>query len=69
MFTKEEEDRVRGELEDEYGKTWTTEEATADFNFEGFMAPFATVVRKSDGARGALKFVHMPRFYYDFREV
>jgi hypothetical protein len=58
----------RERLEAIYGKgnVWDTTEATEAFTFRSFLAPFAIVVRKSDGAPGILEFQHSPRFYFDF---
>lgn len=53
-------------LEEKHGQVWTTGEATQDFSFESFLAPFAVVVRKSDNQRGTLMFQHSPRFYWGF---
>jgi hypothetical protein len=50
------------------GPTWTTDEATRDFEFIGFLAPFVMVKRRSDGKRGSLEFKHSPRVYFDFKE-
>jgi hypothetical protein len=47
-------------------KRWTTEEATRDFTFHGFAAPYVVVTRKSDGVKGTLEFTHQPRFYFNF---
>jgi pterin-4a-carbinolamine dehydratase len=60
---------TREELEEKFGKdnVWNTEEATKEFEFKSFFAPFAFVRRISDNKEGALTFQHMPRFYYDFR--
>lgn len=60
-------EKTRQELEQKYGQVWTTDEATRDFTFESFLAPFAVVIRKSDGKKGTLRFQHMPRFYFDFQ--
>jgi hypothetical protein len=57
----------RKELEEAYGKVYTTPEATEAFEFISFLAPFAIVVERSTGKKGTLQFDHMPRFYYDFR--
>ena len=59
----------REELEQKYGQVWNTEELTATFSVEGFMAPFAVVIRKEDNVKGAVEFQHHPRYYYDFREA
>lgn len=53
-------------LESVHGQVWDTSELQADFSVEGFLAPFVTVTRKSDKAKGALTFQHSPRFYFDF---
>jgi len=45
---------------------WTTDQATAEFDFIGFAAPFVVVVRKSDGVKGSLEFTHSPRVYFNF---
>lgn len=56
----------RAALEARYGKVWTTDEMTAEFSVEGFMAPFVVAARKSDGVRGSLEFGGRPRFYFNF---
>ena len=56
----------REALEAEHGEVWDTQELTAAYSVEGFLAPFVVVVRKSDGVRGSLEFQHSPRFYYGF---
>jgi len=45
---------------------WDTRELQEKFSVEGFMAPFVTVTRKSDGAKGAVEFQHYPRLYFTF---
>ena len=62
---------VRKQLEEQYGvdNVWDTNEFTARFNAEGFMAPFCVCTRRSDGAKGAVTFRHSPRFYFDFVAV
>ena len=59
---------AREALEAAYGQVWDTTELTEAFKVEGFLAPFVSVTRKSDGAQGALVFQHSPRFYYGFTE-
>ena len=59
---------LRTQLEKDYGKIWTTDEATAEFDFIGFLAPAVTVVHKATNKKGCLLFTHSPRFYYDFTE-
>ena len=57
---------LRTEVETKYGPAWDTEELQRDFDVLGFMAPYVSVRRKSDGASGSLRFQHSPRFYFDF---
>ena len=59
---------VRKRLEKEYGTVWSTEELTREFAVIGFMSPYVSVERKSDGVRGTLMFQHLPRFYFSFKE-
>jgi len=56
------------QLEALYGKVWDTSEVTKDFEFIGFGAPFATVMRRVDRVKGSLEFQHRPRFYFEFKE-
>jgi hypothetical protein len=56
----------REALEARYGRVWSTEELTADYEVVGFLAPFVSVRRKADGVRGTLMFQHSPRFYFSF---
>lgn len=60
----EESERIR--LEQKFGQVWNIKELSMDFEVLGFMAPFISVVRKSDGKRGMMMFQHMPRFYFSF---
>lgn len=46
------------------GQVWTTDQLIAEFEVDGFMAPFVVVKRRSDGAYGSLEFTHHPRFYF-----
>lgn len=57
----------RKRLENEYGQVWDTNEATNEFEFLGFMAPYAVVRRRSDGVKGSVIFQHSPRFYFRFK--
>ena len=51
------------------GPVWDTEELGRDYEVLGFLAPFVSVRRKSDGMRGTLTWVPAyPRFYYNFVE-
>jgi len=61
-------ERKRAELEEEVGRTWTTDELTEEFEVLGFLAPFVRVVRRSDGKPGTMLFKHNPRFYFKFAE-
>jgi hypothetical protein len=45
---------------------WDTDQLRAEFEVIGFMAPFVVVKRKSDGVKGSMEFVHLPRFYFNF---
>lgn len=56
----------REALEAKYGQVWDTQELSRDFEVQGFLAPFITVVRRSDGQRGSMLFQHYPRFYWGF---
>ena len=56
------------ELSGMVGDVWTTDEATKDFQFLSFCAPFVVVHRRSDGQKGSLRFQDRPRFYHSFME-
>lgn len=64
----EEADKIRAELEENYGEVLDTKAMTEKYTVEGFSAPYVVVTRKEDGQRGSLVFNHMPRFYYGFME-
>ena len=55
-------------MEAQYGKVWSTQELSQDFEVLGFMAPLVVVRRKADGVRGSLEFQHSPRFYFNFKK-
>jgi len=59
----------RRQLEMKYGQVWDTQQLSADFEVEGFMAPLVVVRRKSDNARGSMMFQHSPRYYFSFDQV
>ena len=59
-------DTKRAGLEAEYGKVWSTDELTSEFDVLGFMSPYV-IVRK-DGVKGSLEFTHSPRYYFNFKE-
>jgi hypothetical protein len=58
--------RERRLLEGEHGQVWDTQELCRDFEVRSFLAPYVSVVRRSDGVRGLLRFQHLPRFYWGF---
>ncbi len=57
-------DQAREKLAAQYGQLWDTQQLQEEFAVQGFMAPYITVRRKSDGATGTLQFTHSPRFYF-----
>lgn len=60
-----EEERKR--LSERYGNVWNTDELARDFEVQAFLAPFVSVIRKSDRVKGTLEFQDRPRFYFCFR--
>jgi len=60
-------DEARAKLAAEFGQLWDTEQLQQEFTVTGFLAPYVTVRRKSDGATGTLQFTHNPRFYFRFQ--
>lgn len=59
-------DYGKPELPADYsGPTWDTQTLQEEFAVQGFSAPFVFVTRKSDGRKGVLEFIHMPRVYFD----
>lgn len=61
-------EKIRAEIEQQYGLVWDTDEVQEDFAVRSFLSPRAHVTRRSDGIKGTLKFTHKPRFYYNFQE-
>lgn len=59
-------DEIKAKLIQTYGEVMTTAEMTAKYEVIGFLAPFVSVRRKSDGVEGTLEFTHLPRFYFNF---
>jgi len=49
------------------GRKWTTDELRAEFEVQGYAAPFVVVRRRCDGAVGTLEFTHSPRTYFGWR--
>lgn len=48
---------------------WNTSDLQVEFKVEAFLAPFAEVTRKSDGAHGSLQFARAEdgtRYYFAF---
>jgi hypothetical protein len=66
-YSDDEAERYR-ELVAEYGidNVWDTDTLTECFIVDGFLAPYCTVTRRSDGVKGSVRFCHSPRFYFDF---
>ena len=50
-------------------KVWDTSELSKEFEVLGFMAPFCVVRNKKTGREGSIAFQHLPRLYFDFKEV
>ena len=57
----------REALERKWGEVWDTQQVQKVFKIHGFLAPFVEVTRLTDGARGALTFQHLPRYYFYFQ--
>ena len=58
----------RESLERRHGAVWDPPGLAAAFDVIGFMAPYAVVIRRSDGRKGSLEFRHDPRFYFNWQE-
>ena len=58
--------RERKELEECYGKVWSTDDLRKEFEVIGFMAPYVVVRRLSDNVKGSLEFQHSPRYYFNY---
>ena len=79
LVLKETNKRVQGKteqealelLEKEYGKgkVFTTDEMRncPILSITGFLAPFVKVSHKKTEKKGAMRFTHYPRFYYDLK--
>lgn len=57
----------REALEKRWGEVWDTKQVQQVFKIHGFLAPFVSVTRLADGAKGALTFQHLPRYYFVFQ--
>jgi hypothetical protein len=69
-MTKEQEDLIKeliavGRIQSEE-EVYDTDRLTAEFEVQGFLAPFVMVRRKSDGKVGSFMFNHSPRLYWGF---
>lgn len=60
-------DSERTRLEAKYGKVYSTDECTAEFVVEGFMAPYIVCTNKQTKEKGTMEFQDRPRFYFNFR--
>ena len=56
----------REDLEEKYGKVWSTDQMTEEFQALGFLAQYIHVMRRSDKVKGTMMFQHNPRFYFSF---
>ena len=45
---------------------YDTKQLQEHFTVQGFLAPFVSVTRKSDGKKGVMMFTHHPRWYFNF---
>ena len=61
------EDWERVRLEAKYGKVYNTQEVQAEFEIEGFMAPYVVCTSRRTKERGTMEFQHQPRLYFNFR--
>ncbi len=68
MSYREDEIKLRKELESKYGKVYNTGELQEYFKVTAFSSPYVIVTRLSDNVVGSLQFTHMPRLYYNFKE-
>ena len=58
--------RSREALEAEHGQVWNTDELKAEFEVDGFLAPYVIVRRIEDRITGSLLFQGEPRLYFYF---
>jgi len=61
-----EQERARLEAKHGKGNVWDTKQLQENFSVQSFLAPFCSVIRKSDGAKGVVEFQHSPRLYFTF---
>lgn len=62
-----EEEIVEG-IRKNYPDACNTKELQERYEVRGFLAPFVSVTRKTDGVKGMMEFTHSPRMYYNFIE-
>lgn len=55
---------VRAELEELYGKVWTTAELETHYYIDKHDAPYAHVISRLTGATCTLAYTDKPRFYF-----
>jgi hypothetical protein len=51
------------------GNVWNTKELQENFQVLSFLAPFCSVIRRSDKKKGVVEFQHSPRFYWGFQLI
>ena len=47
----------------------TTEQLQEQYQVMGFGHGFCAAMRKRDGKMGSFDFIHMPRFYFNFKSI
>jgi len=62
----DEKTKLRTELSKKYPDVMDTTQATAKYEFIGFLSPYVSVKDRKTGIKGSLEFTHMPRFYFNF---
>jgi len=55
-------------IREKYSDACNTHEFQKQYEAIGFMAPLVVVIRRSDGVKGSMEFLHDPRIYYRFVE-
>ena len=61
-------EEARELLKINFEDVYNTKEVQESFEITGFLAPFVSVIRKSDNKKGMMTFTHLPRFYFGFEE-
>lgn len=57
----------RKELERLHGQVWDHSQLTDAFDVHSYSFGLCYVTRKSDGVKGTVNFLHLPRFYFNFK--